>query len=81
MTFDMQGEAMRQRQYPTLGRLQYQLKDMKLALDMGAENHVRLPLAAAATALYSRVSQSRSILNDILHQSVVVDALLQTRRQ
>jgi hypothetical protein len=56
-----------QRQYPVLGRLQYQLKDMRLGLALAEEMRQPLPVAAAATHLWTKVRASYYVLLLLLH--------------
>jgi 3-hydroxyisobutyrate dehydrogenase-like beta-hydroxyacid dehydrogenase len=55
LLWDVQGQAMLQREYAPLGRLAYQLKDMRAAMQVCAELQLPLPLAEAATAMYAKV--------------------------
>lgn len=46
--FKMKGPAMLERNYPPAFPLKHQQKDMRLALALGDENAVSMPVAAAA---------------------------------
>ncbi|KAL6505827.1 putative oxidoreductase glyr1 [Orobanche hederae] len=53
--FKMKGPSMIQGSYPPAFPLKHQQKDMRLALALGDENSVAMPVAAAANEAFKKV--------------------------
>lgn len=60
-----------EQKFPTAFPLKHQQKDMRLALELGKQHGLTMPVAEAANDMYIKVTcNHQSSSNDVLHQPV-----------